>query len=31
VFEPKGNPAHLAACHYSETSQVEELARKVAI
>jgi oligopeptide/dipeptide ABC transporter ATP-binding protein len=31
VFEPKGDPAHLAACHYSETSQVEELARKVAI
>jgi oligopeptide/dipeptide ABC transporter ATP-binding protein len=31
VFEPKGHPAHLAACHYSETSQVEELARKVAI
>jgi oligopeptide/dipeptide ABC transporter ATP-binding protein len=31
VFEPKGDPAHLAACHYSETRQVEELARKVAI
>ena len=31
VFEPKGDPAHLAACHYSGTSAAEELARKVAI
>jgi oligopeptide/dipeptide ABC transporter ATP-binding protein len=31
VFEPKGDPAHLAACHYSGSSQAEELARKVAI
>jgi oligopeptide/dipeptide ABC transporter ATP-binding protein len=32
VFEPKGdNPAHLAACHYSDSRQAEELARKVAI
>ena len=31
VFEPKGDPGHLAACHYSGTSQAEELARKVAI
>jgi oligopeptide/dipeptide ABC transporter ATP-binding protein len=31
VFEPKGDPSHLAACHYSDTTQAEELARKVAI
>jgi oligopeptide/dipeptide ABC transporter ATP-binding protein len=31
VFEPKGDPAHLAACHYSDSTQAEELARKVAI
>jgi oligopeptide/dipeptide ABC transporter ATP-binding protein len=31
VFEPKGNPAHLAACHYSGSSQAEEMAQKVAI
>ncbi len=31
VFEPKGHPLHLAACHYSGTTQAEELARKVAI
>jgi oligopeptide/dipeptide ABC transporter ATP-binding protein len=31
LFEPKGDPTHLAACHYSGTTQAEELARKVAI
>ena len=31
VFEPKGDPAHLAACHYSGTTAAEELARRVAI
>jgi oligopeptide transport system ATP-binding protein len=31
AFEPKGDPAHLAACHYSDSRQAEELARKVAI
>jgi oligopeptide/dipeptide ABC transporter ATP-binding protein len=31
AFEPKGDPSHLAACHYSGTTQAEELARKVAI
>jgi len=31
VLEAKGNPDHLAACHYSNSAQAEELARKVAI
>jgi peptide/nickel transport system ATP-binding protein len=31
AFEPKGSPTHLAACHFSLTSQVEELAQKVAL
>jgi peptide/nickel transport system ATP-binding protein len=31
AFEPKGDPAHLAACHFSESAQAQELAEKVAI
>ena len=32
AFEPKGgNPSHLAACHFSDTEQAEELAAKVAV
>jgi oligopeptide/dipeptide ABC transporter ATP-binding protein len=31
VFEPKGRPDHLAACHFAETAEARELAAKVAI
>jgi peptide/nickel transport system ATP-binding protein len=32
AFEPKGgDPSHLAACHFSESAQAQELAEKVAI
>jgi oligopeptide/dipeptide ABC transporter ATP-binding protein len=31
LLEPKGDPAHLAACHFSESAQAQELAEKVAI
>jgi hypothetical protein len=30
-LEPKGSTNHLAACHFSETSAVEELAAMTAI
>ena len=31
VFEPKGRPDHLAACHFADTVEARELAAKVAI
>jgi len=31
VFEPKGDPNHLAACHFSLSEQVAAIAAKVAI
>jgi oligopeptide/dipeptide ABC transporter ATP-binding protein len=31
VFEPKGRPDHLAACHFAETDEAKEMAAKVAI
>jgi oligopeptide/dipeptide ABC transporter ATP-binding protein len=31
VFEPKGRPDHLAACHFADTAEARELAAKVAI
>jgi oligopeptide/dipeptide ABC transporter ATP-binding protein len=31
VFEPKGRPDHLAACHFADTTEARELAAKVAI
>jgi oligopeptide transport system ATP-binding protein len=30
-LEPKGSPAHLAACHFADTVEARELAAKVAI
>ena len=30
-LEPKGDPAHLAACHFAESAQAQELAERVAI
>ena len=31
VFEAKGRPDHLAACHFAETAEARDLADKVAI
>jgi oligopeptide/dipeptide ABC transporter ATP-binding protein len=31
VFEPKGRADHLAACHFSDSSAVQEIAEKVAL
>jgi oligopeptide/dipeptide ABC transporter ATP-binding protein len=31
VFEPKGRPDHLAACHFADSAEAQELAAKVAI
>jgi oligopeptide transport system ATP-binding protein len=31
VFEPKGRPDHLAACHFADTAEARDLAAKVAI
>jgi len=31
VFEPKGRPDHLAACHFADTAEARDMAAKVAI